>query len=75
MDITREEAHFLSLLRQCSPMQRMLITDALQELLALPGEVNMFDDYAHEEMPCAFPDGESATDKERMGKILEFPKR
>lgn len=76
MDLTRDEEQLLSLYRQCSPMQRMLITDALQEMLAKPGEIDLFgealrDDYfVADETP--HPDAAGA---ENMGKILPFRHR
>lgn len=71
-----EEELMLTLFRQCSPMQRMLVIDALQELLAMPGEIDLFSEglrgeYAEESSPL----DKSAAGAENMGKILPFCKR
>jgi hypothetical protein len=78
MEITREEEQLLSLYRQCSPMQRMLITDALQEMLAIPGEIDLFSEAIRDDsldLAAETPLKEDAAGAENMGKILPFPKR
>lgn len=73
MELTREEEQLLKLYRQCSPMQRMLITDALQDMLAMPGEIDLFsealrdDSFVPDRTPCR-----EAAGAENMGKILPF---
>lgn len=73
MELTREEEQLLKLYRQCSPMQRMLITDALQDMLAMPGEIDLFSEALRDDsfVPDCPPCREAAG-AENMGKILPF---
>lgn len=73
MELSRDEEQLLALYRQCSPMQKMLITDALQEMLAMPGEIDLFSEALRDDhfAPDNAPRQE-AVGAESMGKILPF---
>lgn len=73
MELSRDEDQLLALYRQCSPMQRMLITDALQEMLAMPGEIDLFSEARRDDY--LFSDSaprQEAVGAESMGKVLPF---
>ena len=75
MELTRDEEQFLALYRQCSPMQRMLIIDALQDMLALPGEIDLFSEAQRNECYDCIRDAQACPDEtgtQVRGKILPF---
>lgn len=76
MELTRDEEQILTFYRQCSPMQRMLVMDALQEMLAIPGEIDLFGEGLRNEVyKVELPVDQNAAGAENMGKILPFRKR
>ena len=75
MELTHDEAQFLALYRQCSPMQRMLLMDALQDMLALPGEIDLFSEALRDECYECIRESRACPDEvdaQTRGKILPF---
>lgn len=73
MELTPDEQQMLSLYHQCSPMQRMLITDALQEMLAMPGEIDLFSEAMRDDSLSSNASiHQEAVGAENMGKVLPF---
>lgn len=75
MELSRDEEQLLTLYRQCSPMQKMLITDALEEMLALPGAIDLFSEALREEGYACMPESSARLEhsaSEPLGKVLPF---
>lgn len=75
MELSRDEEQLLTLYRQCSPMQKMLITDAIEEMLALPGAIDLFSEAVREEEYDAVKEAPNCADAAggaHMGKVLPF---